>query len=207
MHQQMTETMAHAIEWLASHSNESSKWMIGGSCSLLLQGVELLAPPNDIDVFADQGDAEVLHQLWRSKSTDDAAWNETEMYRSLLSHYEINCYSVELVGQFNIKNEWCSYQMEVRSGLWQYAPSAIVGAQSIRLTPLIHELLFNMLRGRAERVDAIAAAIRCNPQEHVKVLANVLSRCEPSSSAYMNIQHVLPELCLDTYEVNVHSND
>ncbi|MCR8842980.1 hypothetical protein NQ117_04745 [Paenibacillus sp. SC116] len=207
MHQQMTETMAHAIEWLASQSHESSKWIIGGSCSLLLQGVELLAPPNDIDVFADQGDAELLHQLWRSKSTDDAAWNETEMYRSLLSHYEIYRCSVELVGQFNVRNEWCSYQMEVSTGLWQYAPPAIVGAQSIRLTPLIHELLFNMLRGRIERVDAIAAAIRCNPQQHEEVLSYVLSRCQPSSSAYINIQRVLPELCLEAYEVNVHSND
>ncbi|MBD8497638.1 hypothetical protein [Paenibacillus arenosi] len=207
MHQQMRETMAHAIEWLASQSHEPSKWMIGGSCSLLLQGVELLAPPNDIDVFADQCDAQLLHQLWRSKSTDDAVWNETEMYRSLLSHYEINSCSVELVGQFHVKNDWCSYQMEVSEGLWKYAPSVNVGEHSIILTPLIHELLFNMLRGRGERVDAIVAAIQCTPQQHKEVLSYVLSKCQPSTSAYLNIRRVLPELCLDVYENSAHSKD
>lgn len=45
-------------------------WLLGGSCGLLLHGVQLSAPPRDIDLYADLEDAEVLHSALSCYSVD-----------------------------------------------------------------------------------------------------------------------------------------
>ncbi|WFB60872.1 hypothetical protein [Paenibacillus sp. BR1-192] len=39
-------------------------WLLGGSCCLLLQGVELGKPPRDIDIYADAGGFSRCMRRW-----------------------------------------------------------------------------------------------------------------------------------------------
>lgn len=42
----------------------SIPWLLGGSCSLLLQDVKLAKPPRDIDIYADAGEFSCCINRW-----------------------------------------------------------------------------------------------------------------------------------------------
>uniref|UniRef100_A0AAE9PVG6 Uncharacterized protein n=1 Tax=Paenibacillus polymyxa TaxID=1406 RepID=A0AAE9PVG6_PAEPO len=58
----LPHNLAVALSSLAeSWSTVSVPWMLGGSCSLLVQEVELDRLPRDIDIYADIHAAKQLH--------------------------------------------------------------------------------------------------------------------------------------------------
>lgn len=149
-------------------------WLVGGSCGALLQGVALEAVPRDLDVYVDADRAADVHAALSAYATDEQAYSETAMYRSLLSHYFMEGVQVELVGSLNVRLDEAEYEVRVQSLLSGYAAIGLVGQTPIRFMPLSHELLFNVLRDRTDRYRPIAAAIRGNPQLHVPLLAKLI---------------------------------
>jgi hypothetical protein len=168
-------------------------WMVGGSCGLVLQGVHVDAEPRDLDVYADHQDTVHLHQSLISFSIDSPEWSETGMYKSLLSHYEIGNVQVELVGSLYVSTSASIY--EVRVG----GPSAVRGPQlslegiSIPLMPLAHELIFNVLRNRPDRYEAIATAMRNDAHVHVAQLQELISANDLSPSVIEQLKRLIPE--------------
>ncbi|UUZ79464.1 hypothetical protein LJK88_30495 [Paenibacillus sp. P26] len=154
-------------------------WLVGGSTGLLLQGVRLSSPPRDLDIYADRPDAEALHQALKERSTDEQAESQTPIYQSVLSHYEIGGAKVELVGAFEVNALGRRYVVEAGFLENTYSPiweSEFTGGQGIRLMPLAHEPLFNMLRGRDDRYEAIGQVCREHPERHLPVLETLLAR-------------------------------
>ncbi|MCZ8520547.1 MULTISPECIES: nucleotidyltransferase family protein [Paenibacillus] len=155
-----------------------ASWLIGGSTGLLLQDVPLAAPPRDLDLYADKEAAALLHQALLPWSTDLQEESETGMYRSILSHYEIAGVAVELVGAFEVRTAVSRYCVEADYLRAKHALLLDIG-QGIEtaLMPLAHELLFNLLRGRPDRYEAIAAVLRSrqDPRE-LAALSDLLSR-------------------------------
>ncbi|MDO7905086.1 hypothetical protein Q5741_01500 [Paenibacillus sp. JX-17] len=145
-------------------------WVVGGSTSLLVQGVELAEPPRDIDVYADMEMAKKLHLKPPGRMTDVQLQDRNGIYSSLLSHYQVHRFSVELVGDFQVLPPDASYRMEVEHVLIPYAPCLLLDEARIYLTPLSHELIFNIFRGREDRYEPIAATMKSDLQAHRPVL-------------------------------------
>ncbi|MGZ9586895.1 hypothetical protein [Paenibacillus marinisediminis] len=191
---EMPNSIVRALQWLSEHNETHEKFLLGGSCSLLLQGVHMAKPPRDIDIYADSQEAATLHNYWRDAAIDEQEWNESKIYRSLLSHYGCSDSSVELVGQFIIATDWCRYETKVTTVLWQHRSSAELDGVSIPLMPLSHELVFNILREREDRVEAIAGAMSGHVEQHVDAMKAVLEQCAPTNAIINQLQALLPDL-------------
>ncbi|MCG7406434.1 hypothetical protein MH117_03320 [Paenibacillus sp. ACRRX] len=187
-------SIAGALLWLKAQEVNDIRWLLGGSCSLLLQGVELEQPPRDIDIYADSQQAEQLHKIWQGASIDTPEWDESPIYRSLLSHYSCDHNAVELVGEFSVRTDWCTYQTVINEGLWNHRIREHTDKLMLDLTPLSHELVFNMLRGRLDRVEKIAETINRDPERHVDAMNAVLGQCKPRQAIGSKLTVHVPTL-------------
>ncbi|WP_225999067.1 hypothetical protein [Paenibacillus sp. BJ-4] len=155
-------------------STVSVPWMLGGSCSLLVQGVELDRLPRDIDIYADIQAAKQLHAHPPGVNIDRQQVDRSGSYVSLLSHYELEGFPVELVGGFEVLCDGALYRLEVERLLWSAGIQLNLGRASLHLMPLSHELLFNLLRNRPDRYRAIAEVMKRDPQRHLVILKQLL---------------------------------
>jgi hypothetical protein len=186
--------MIPALTELAIRLREAEvAWMLGGSCSLMFQGVGITEAPRDIDVYADLYDASQIHELLRDIAVDEPHYDRTERYVSVLSHYALDSISIELVGGFEVRSEGGLYRTEIAEVLASYAVQAEVQEQSLRLMPLAHEFVFNVLRGRPDRYVNIAAVMRKEPQKHMPLLALILQRNQWSREQVVRMAELLDQ--------------
>lgn len=161
-----------AREW----ENSRQSWLVGGSCGLWLQGVELDNAPRDIDVYADLSEARVLHEILLPRSIDKQVFDESGIYVSLLSHYQMGQYVLELVGGFEVKAEGSHYRVEIGELLFGQSHSVHLDTERLRLMPLSHEFLFNVLRDRPDRYVPIGEAICLHTEDHLPLLQSLITR-------------------------------
>lgn len=174
MHQ-LTNELQQALSMTASCLNPTNqKWLLGGSCSLILQEVEVYIPPRDIDLYADAKAVEMLHTAIKQWSVDEQELNMEGLYSSILSHYALNDTQIELVGDFRISSNTFEYSVEVEDTLWTDATEIELEGVLMCLTPLSHELIFNILRERKDRFEAIATRMREEPEEHLPLLEKLV---------------------------------
>lgn len=190
IHETALMRIAEALD--LSRMEQPPVWLLGGSCALLLHNVALGKPPADIDLYADLEDAVLLHQALSCYSADEGPEED----------YSGNCYSrrsrylvcgvkVELVCGFRIGVPPFGYTVDVHT-LLRYAPvSRINTLRPIRLMPLAHELLYNMLRGRMERCRAIAGRMHSSRQLHTLLLNKLADQNGLASSCLAEL-HGLP---------------
>lgn len=153
-------------------------WLVGGSCGLMLQGVRLDRAPRDIDIYADGEDIWDLHQQLQPWADGEPSLDKEGIYESMMGFYEIEGYSVELVGGFIVSSGQSVYRVEVEELLFPAAPMVEYASTAFRLMPLSHELVFNVLRQRPDRYEAIAEAIRERPELHFELLDCIVRRNE-----------------------------
>lgn len=85
-------------------------------------------------------------------------------------------FSIELVGGFEVNTEGSSYRVEIEQLLYPAAAACHIQDGKVHLMPLSHELVFNILRGRSDRYEAIAEAIRKDKEYHIPLLKQIVSR-------------------------------
>lgn len=146
-------------------------WLLGGSCGLMLHGVKLNAVPRDIDLYGDLEDAPILHDALKDYAVDKGPEADySGGCFSLRSRYLIGNTQVELVCGFEIGRCSQRYRVDVHK-LHQYAPvNDYTGIGLLRLMPLAHELIFNLLRGRTDRSRLIAASMKAELPGHLQLL-------------------------------------
>lgn len=171
----------------------NGSWIVGGSAGLLLRGLPLEAEPRDLDLYCDEEDAAALHRALRPYATDAPSFSETDIYRSTLSHFECGGMRVELVAGFQVRAYGCLYAVEVKELLLPHAATVDIGAgrqgaRQAQLVPLAHELWFNALRGRSDRVRLIAAAISGDLPRHAAALEELERRNALSQAAVRQVR-------------------
>lgn len=141
---------------------KGSGWTVGGSAGLLLRKLPLQASPRDLDVYCDDEDTHLIYDLLKPYAVDEPAESITDMYRSRLCHFIIHDVQVELVGGFEVTAKDSFYRTEVKRLLIPFGDRLDVegSALAANVVPLAHELWFNALRDRTDRVDLIADAFR-----------------------------------------------
>lgn len=152
------------------------RWLIGGSCGLLFQNVDIGRSPRDLDIYVDDSDVIAVHTSLLEYSVDAPIYSETPIYASILSHYYIGGNAVEVVGDFRVNALHSSYQVEA-SYLWEnHSHSVMIDEQEVKMMPLAHELLFNLLRNRPDRYEAIARTMKAFPEMHMQALSDLMQR-------------------------------
>ncbi|WP_051236526.1 hypothetical protein [Paenibacillus pinihumi] len=173
----VTKVELEAALSLVSKAAGHSAWVVGGSAGLLLRGIVLDASPRDLDLYADEADARSIHQALAAYAVDRQEESTTEQYRSILSHYEIGGVSVELVGGFEVRDGRSLYKLEVREVL---QPLGLKlngsGDEAYTVVPLAHELWFNLLRSREDRLRQISEAMAAAPDCHLPAFHKIVQR-------------------------------
>lgn len=168
-------------------------WLIGGSTGLMLQGVSLSAAPRDLDVYIDREQASLMHKALSLYSTDEQMESETAIYSSILSHYDVAGVKVELVGAFEVRALDSVYRVEAGYLASAHAKQgSLHDGTSIQLMPLVHEMVFNVLRNRPDRYHAIAALCRERDSEiHWNVLERLMERNSFSPALTRRLKQLL----------------
>ena len=189
---QIPSELQHALQQVSETLREAGEcWLIGGSCGLLLQHVQLDAMPRDIDIYADRIYVAKLHDLLLEYAVDEPVISETEQYYSELSHYNVNGYTLELVGGFKVSSQDSRYEVMVEKLLLSHSTAVSLNQAVLPLMPLMHELVFNVLRERSDRYEAIAKAIRKNPSAHLPLWKQISDRCSLSVKHIRQIESLL----------------
>ncbi|MFC5448075.1 nucleotidyltransferase family protein [Paenibacillus aestuarii] len=175
----LLEPMLPAINKLSAELRSvDAKWLIGGSCGLVMHEIDTLRSPRDLDLYVDGGDIPAIHTALAQFAVDEPAYSETPIYASTLSHYEILGATIELVGDFRVQALDSVYTIEA-TYLWEHhgIELPLEGlAHHVKMMPLAHELIFNVLRERPDRYEAIAQAMRRSPERHMPALHDLLKR-------------------------------
>ncbi|MFC5403827.1 nucleotidyltransferase domain-containing protein [Cohnella soli] len=169
----MEETLAKLAELL---EGSGARWVVGGSTGLALRGAKLGRAPRDVDLYADANDVRAIHERLSEFALDAPAEDETDKYRSILSHYHIGGTVVELVGQFRVAARNSVYKTEVSEFLYPMGHEVRIAGKNVVLVPLAHELVFNLLRDRVDRVEMVGALITADSRLHVTQLEKLLAR-------------------------------
>jgi hypothetical protein len=156
-------------------SRVPSPWLVGGSCGLAFHAVPIDAAPRDLDIYVDAEGASAFHDALAEYATDEPQYNETERYRSVLSHYSIHGVTLELVAGFEVREPGALYRVDIAGAMRAFALRADVFGKGIGVMPLAHELAFNLLRHRPDRYERIAAAMRGAPADHLPALVRILA--------------------------------
>ncbi|NQX44825.1 hypothetical protein HQN87_05755 [Paenibacillus tritici] len=149
-------------------------WLLGGSCGLLLHGVQLNTLPRDIDLYCDLEDTLRLHQALLRYTVSSPEEDFSGSCFSMRGLYFIGEVKVELVGGFRIGAGSLQYAVDVGT-LQQHAPTShYEGIGRLSLMPVVHELIFNLLRGREDRCLAIAELIKGDVAAHLPLLHQLI---------------------------------
>lgn len=185
-----------ALETLGSRlASVGVSWIVGGSTGLLLHGVALGTEPRDLDLYADHASIAVIHEALSVYATDVPQISETGMYRSNLSHYRVCDVQVELVGSLEVERGTARYRVETEAVMRRYAMEVKLREARMLVMPLVHELLFNVLRERPDRYIPIAKAIRLQPIARHQELWRELARRNPIGEPFLGtVRSLLPEL-------------
>ncbi len=167
------------------------EWLVGGSCGLLMQKVEVLAEPRDLDVYTDGMYIENIAAILHKYALDNPQYSESLIYRSNLSHYNINGVVLELVGDFEVKSEGSSYRVEISQLMKDFNCSYSMDTCDVKLMPLAHELVFNLLRNRPDRYQSIAKVMKLYPDDHIPVLIQIIKRNDLSRKHIKLIKKLL----------------
>lgn len=195
---ELEKALAQTVSALSfPQEDKQPVWLLGGSCGLMLQGVKLAAPPRDIDIYAELETSDKLHQALRPYADGGLEEDYSRDCFSLMGHYHMERYHLELVCGFRVSCGRSRYTVET-SLLQAYAPALnLTGTREMLLMPLAHEFVFNVLRGRRDRYEAIAEVMKRNLQAHLPLLQLLLSRNSLESSRVWLIGELLgiPALC------------
>jgi hypothetical protein len=148
---------------------------VGGSCGLALQGVEIDKIPRDIDMYYDRPAGYQLHTLLSPYVKTAPHESETDRYRSILSHYDMDGLTIELVGAFRVREQGSEYNVEIKSWISRYCPIVKIEGVGIYVMPLVHEFVFNLLRDRSDRLEAIVRVMRHELPVHLPILQDFLT--------------------------------
>lgn len=153
-----------------------ARWVVGGSTGLALRGAKLDREPRDLDIYADRDAVYAIHERLAAYALDGPADNETDRYRSVLSHYKLEDTIVELVGDFRVAARNSEYRTEVERSLHPHGDEVSADGKTAIIVPLGHELIFNLLRERMDRALVAGRLIAADAEHQLPLLRALIER-------------------------------
>jgi len=102
------------------------RWVLAGSVSLVLQGVDV--KPNDIDILTDEKGAFEINRILKDYEVKPVRFCRSKIFQSYLGEFEIEGVKVEVMGGLKefVKGEWRSLSQRLST-------SRIIEIEGIRL--------------------------------------------------------------------------
>ena len=170
-----TPSMTLTICTVAERWNRLPRpWLIGGSCGLLMQQIELPSMPRDLDIYIDKDAVRAFHREMLDFAVDEPAFSATERDSSTLSHYLVGDLPIELVAGFEVIVPQAFYRVDIEGLSSQYGPVTMLDGMKVQCMPLAHELLFNLLRDRPDRYIPIARRISDDLERQLPALQAIV---------------------------------
>lgn len=104
----INHNILEALRIISERLKNKVKWVLVGSLSLALQGVEVNA--KDIDVLTDKAGAFKINELLKEFEIKKVEFSETKLFRSYFGKFKIKGILVEVMGDLEEKrgNKWHS---------------------------------------------------------------------------------------------------
>ena len=77
-------------------------------------------------------------------------------------------------GAKSVRLDEAEYEVRVQSLLSSYARMGLLQGLKVEFMPLVHELIFNVLRDRSDRYNPLAETMRQHPERHTPLLHELL---------------------------------
>ncbi|MFA4942392.1 MAG: hypothetical protein WC564_02025 [Patescibacteria group bacterium] len=136
--------------------NQNIKWILSGSTSLFIQGVDVVIS-NDIDILTDESGATALDKLLSAHQVKPMSYSETDKYKSYFGVYQIDQTKLEIMGDF---------QYRLNNGSWsevnqnnEVVFKTLMGMK-LPLLKLEQELIEYENMGRADKAEKIKEALK-----------------------------------------------
>ena len=102
---EITSTLKNICEKL---SNTDIKWVVIGSLSLALQGVDV--EPHDIDILTDKEGIYAINTLLKEYEVEGVTYEQSEFFCSYRSRYRIGNINIEVIAELEEKHngKWVS---------------------------------------------------------------------------------------------------
>jgi hypothetical protein len=112
---EMMHVLAFVKEKLENHRVD---WVLIGSVSLALQGVDV--EPKDIDILTDKEGALSFNEIFKEFVVRPIEWSETEVFKSYFGRFQIRDVLVEVAGEMSEKegNKWRSIAPRLHNHGW-----------------------------------------------------------------------------------------
>ncbi len=113
------EKILKALELICRRLNCSGvRWVVGGSASLALQGVEVL--PEDIDIITDMEGAYRMQEILGDFIVEPVRFSSNEVFSSHYGVFEVEGVRVEVMGELRIRagSEWVNLSKRLENPLY-----------------------------------------------------------------------------------------
>lgn len=158
---QLEPKLKAAIVAISGRSAGSGiEWLVGGSVGAILHGVQLDAPPRDLDIDTTGPGAYSLEARLSEYVQEAVTLSETPLYRNYFGCLKIDGVEVDLVGDLDVKHKSFAHHFRITPEVWHKRTVVDVGGFEVGLTPLEHQLILNLIRGREDRTRPIAGYLR-----------------------------------------------
>ncbi|MHA2380725.1 MAG: nucleotidyltransferase domain-containing protein [Candidatus Thorarchaeota archaeon] len=139
------------------------RWVVAGSTSLALQGVEV--EPHDIDILTNRDGAFQIGELLSEFEVEPVSFGQSELFKSYLGRFEMSGVRVEVMGELRacVGDEWISYEERLSSPQFVEFESVRVPVSSLKQQLESYELL-----GRekdSQRIARIRELLGRNPND------------------------------------------
>ena len=136
--------------------NQQILWILSGSTSLVIQGVDVKIN-NDIDILTDKQGSEKIDTLLAEFRIKELHYSSKDKYKSYFSVYQIGNVTIDVMGEF---------QYKMKDGSWSCPNqlNAIIikefNEMDLPILKLDQELQEYKNMGRYDKVDKIKEALR-----------------------------------------------
>jgi hypothetical protein len=112
----ISQRLLQVLKYLCSNLGRSDvRWVLAGSLSLALQGIEI--EPNDIDILTDQLGALKINSISKKYEIKKVKYYETEKAVSFFGVFEIEDVKVEVMGDYKEKqgSRWVNFSKRLEN--------------------------------------------------------------------------------------------
>lgn len=112
--------------------NQKISWVLVGSTSLVLQGVNV--SPKDIDILTDKKGALLINQLFKKFEVKPVKFSRSEMFESYFGEFNITNVKIEVMGNLKSKygKKWVSQLNRIKSPIFVNFKGLKIPVSSLR---------------------------------------------------------------------------
>ncbi len=150
------------LKILCQRIESIDNWSIGGGAARILYGLNI--PTEDIDIDTGRQEAYIICRRLRNYVVKPVMYSRKGPFCSHLGVFLVNGVKVEVIGELEVNTEIGRYVLRIDEEYLRNTKNISIGKYSVKLTPLEHSYIANILLERWSIVENILDFWLSNPQ-------------------------------------------